>query len=72
MTIKKIKITVGNKEYEVYKLDGHGSCFCKSCEKYGRWGDNWTSWCYKLEENGEVLCYHCLIAKLKEMRGELQ
>ena len=72
MTIKKTKITVDNKEYEVYKLDGRRSYFCKSCEKYGRYGVHWTSWGYKLEENGEVLCYQCLIAKLKEFKGEVK
>ena len=72
MTIKKTKITVNNKEYEVYKIDEHGYYFCNYCEKYGGWGDNWTSRGYKLEENGEVLCYHCLIAKLKEFKGELK
>lgn len=35
----------------------------------GKFGLNWTSWCYKVEEEGEVLCYDCL-KELLEVQDE--
>lgn len=69
MTYEKVKINVGDEQFDVIHCKGDGQCKCKSCEEKGKWNVSWTSWFYKLSENDEgVMCRDCLTEILVQKR----
>lgn len=65
---RQTKTLDNGKEVTYYHCLGNGACTCRECARKGKVYDCWTDWFYKLTEDGECLCYDCLIEKLS--RGE--
>ena len=68
MMYEKKTIEINGKQHEILHCIGNGQCKCKSCEAKGKYYVSWTSWFYKIDENGPVMCYDCLREELANER----